>query len=137
MTSVFLNQSGEASGRRFRPAEDFFLLHAGHILGKGCIQLCGGLVELRPDFLPSCSAESRKLNDKSNRQCGKNGERLWHIDGKEHHGQRNQEQRGANKIRYVVGDDALHLLNVVAHGLLHRAGLPAGEKAQVQFSHMA
>ena len=137
MTSVFLNQSGEASGRRFRPAEDFFLRHAGHIFGKGRIQFCCGLVQFRPDFLPSFSAESRKLNDKSNRQCGKNGERQWHIDGKEHHGQRNQQQRGANKIRYVVGDNALHLLDVVAHGLLHCAGLPAGEKAQVQFAHVS
>lgn len=42
----------------------------------------------------------------------------------------------AYKIGYVVGDNALHLLDVVAHGFLHRAGLPAGEKAQIQFSHM-
>ena len=35
-----------------------------------------------------------------------------------------------------MGDNALHLLDVVAHGFLHRAGLPAGEKAQIQFSHM-
>ena len=47
-----------ALGRRFRPAEDFFLLHAGHIFGKGRIQLCGGLVQFRPDFLSALPTKS-------------------------------------------------------------------------------
>ena len=137
VASVLFNQPGKPSGRRFRPAKDFFLLHAGHIFGKGRVQLCGGLVQLRPDFLPTLSAESRKLDDKSGCQCGKNGKRQWHIDGKQQHSQRNQQQRSTHKVGYVVGNNALHLLDVVAHGLLYSAGLPAGKKAQVQFSHMA
>ena len=55
---VLLNQPCQSSGCRFRPAEDFFLLHAGYILGKGRIQLCGGLVQFRPDFLPTLPTKS-------------------------------------------------------------------------------